>query len=84
LQRAKSTASGTKAEAAYREALAVARRQTARSLELRATTSLARLLRDDGQSAEAAELLAPICGWFNEGLETPDIVQAKALLESLE
>ncbi|MBV9827445.1 MAG: AAA family ATPase [Alphaproteobacteria bacterium] len=84
LQRARPVANGTRAEAVYRDAFAVARRQTARSLELRAATSLARLLREDGQSAKAAALLSPICDWFTEGLDTPDIVQAKALLESLE
>jgi predicted ATPase len=65
----------------YREALAVARRQQARSLELRAATSLARLWRDQGKQEEARELLAPVYGWFTEGFDTRDLKEAKALLD---
>jgi class 3 adenylate cyclase len=52
--------------------------------ELRATTSLARLWRDQGKRAEARDLLAPIYGWFTEGFDTRDLIEAKALLENLE
>jgi class 3 adenylate cyclase len=51
--------------------------------ELRATTSLARLWRDQGKRAEARDLLAPIYGWFTEGFDTRDLIEAKALLENL-
>ena len=71
------------AAARYRRALAIAREQGARSLELRAATSLARLLRDQGKRAEARDLLAPIYGWFTEGFDTRDLVDAKALLDEL-
>jgi predicted ATPase len=70
-------------EGCYREALAVAQRQHARSLELRAATSLARLWRDQGRDDDARDLLAPVYGWFTEGLDTPDLKDAKALLEEL-
>ena len=71
------------AEQNYKEALAVARRQSARTFELRAATSLARLWRARGQCAQARDLLAPIYGWFTEGVETPVLQDAKALLEAL-
>jgi predicted ATPase len=70
-------------EGCYREALAVAQRQHARSLELRAATSLARLWRDQGRDDDARSLLAPVYGWFTEGFDTPDLKEAKALLEEL-
>ena len=57
--------------------------QKARSLELRAATSLARLRREQGRRAEARELLAPIYGWFTEGFDTADLKEAKALLDEL-
>jgi hypothetical protein len=63
--------------------LAVARRQQARSLELRAATSLAHLWRDQGKQEEARELLAPVYGWFTEGFDTRDLKEAKALLDEL-
>jgi predicted ATPase len=72
-----------RAEAAFREALEVASRQSARSWELRATTSLARLLRDEGRRDEARALLQPIYDWFTEGFDTPDLKDAKALLGEL-
>jgi predicted ATPase len=71
------------AEACYLKALEVARAQEARSLELRAATSLARLRREQGRRAEARELLAPIYGWFTEGFDTADLKEAKALLDEL-
>jgi predicted ATPase len=63
--------------------LAVARRQRAKTLELRAATSLARLWRDQGKRAEARDLLAPVYGWFTEGFNTPVLQDAKALLDQL-
>jgi predicted ATPase len=71
------------AEASFRQALAVAQRQGARSLELRAATSLARQARDRGRPAEARPLLADALGWFTEGFETRDLVEAKGLLDQL-
>jgi predicted ATPase len=61
----------------------VARRQQAKSLELRAATSLARLWQRQGKRAAAHELLAPIYGWFTEGFDTVDLQDAKALLDAL-
>src|SRR5262249_55296492 len=71
------------AAARYHRALAVAREQGARSFELRAATSLARLLRDQDRPAEARALLAPVYAWFTEGFDTGDLVEAKALLDEL-
>jgi class 3 adenylate cyclase/predicted ATPase len=71
------------AEACFQQALAVARRQQARSFELRAALSLSRLWQQQGKRAEARELLAPIYSWFTEGFDTPDLQEAKALLEAL-
>jgi predicted ATPase len=64
-------------------ALAVARKQQAKSWELRASMSLARLWRDQGKLQQARELLAPIYGWFTEGFDTLDLKDAKASLEEL-
>ena len=72
------------AERCFRQALAVSRRQHAKSWELRAATSLARLWQQQGKHAEAHELLAPIYGWFTEGFDTADLQEAKALLKALE
>ena len=69
------------AEMALEQALAIARRQHARMWELRAAVSLARLRRDQGRYAEARDLVAPICGWFTEGFDTPDLTDARALLQ---
>ncbi|WP_247517018.1 adenylate/guanylate cyclase domain-containing protein [Bradyrhizobium sp. 190] len=67
----------------YHQALAVARSQSAKLFELRASTSLARLWRDQGKQDEARKLLAPVYGWFTEGFDTLDLKQAKALLDEL-
>jgi len=72
-----------KAEAYFDRALAVARAQQAKSWELRAATSMARLWRDQGKRDEARNLLAPVYGWFTEGFETLDLKEAKALLDEL-
>ncbi len=71
------------AEACFLQALQVAREQQAKSLELRAATSLARLWRDQGKRTEARGLIAPIYGWFTEGFDTADLKEAKALTEEL-
>ena len=71
------------AEAAFGEAIEVSRGQQARLLELRAATSMARLWRDQGKRDEARELLAPVYNWFTEGFDTPDLKEAKALLDEL-
>ena len=70
-------------EACYDAALATATRQGAKSFELRAALSLARLWAKQGDSRKAHDLLAPIYGWFTEGLGTPDLVEAKELLDDL-
>jgi predicted ATPase len=72
-----------KAEAHLERALAVAHQQQAKSWELRAAMSMARLWRDQGKRDEARELLAPVYGWFTEGFDTRDLKEAKALLEEL-
>jgi predicted ATPase len=72
------------AEAHFHEALAIACRQQAMSLELSAAMSLSRLWQQQGKRAEARELLAPIYGWFTEGFDTADLQEAKALLDALE
>src|SRR5262249_41468862 len=71
------------AEAWVQRALDVARRQEAKSLELRAAMSLARLWQQQGKRAAAHALLAPLYGWFTEGFDTADLQEAKALLEAL-
>jgi predicted ATPase len=72
-----------KAEGYFERALSVARQQQAKSWELRASMSLARLWRDQGKVSEARELLAPVYGWFTEGFDTHDLKEAKAMLEEL-
>ena len=72
-----------KAESYFERALAVARSQLARSWELRAAMSMARLWRDQGKPQQARELLAPVYRWFTEGFDTLDLKEAKALLEEL-
>jgi predicted ATPase len=71
------------AEKLYYNALSVAGGQEAKLWELRAAASLARLLRDQGREAEARDLLAPVYDWFAEGFDTPDLKEAKALLDEL-
>jgi class 3 adenylate cyclase/predicted ATPase len=73
----------TKAEMYFDRALAVARQQQAKSWELRAAMSMARLWRDQGKRDEARKLLAPVYGWFTEGFDTRDLKEAKALLDEL-
>jgi predicted ATPase len=70
-------------EACFAAALAVARQQAARSFELRAATSLARLRRDQARRGEARDVLEPVYGWFTEGLDTPDLRDARELLDEL-
>jgi predicted ATPase len=72
-----------KAEAYFERALAVARAQQAKSWELRAAMSLARLWRDQGKRDAARDLLAPVYGWFTEGFDTLDLKEAKVLLDAL-
>jgi len=67
-------------EALFRRAIEIARAQGAKIFELRATNSLARVLRDQGQPGEARALLLPVYSWFTEGFETPDLIEAKDLL----
>jgi predicted ATPase len=71
------------AQIAFFEALEVAKSQQAKSWELRAAMSMARLWRDQGKRQEAYELLAPLYGWFTEGFDTLDLKEAKALLDEL-
>jgi len=71
------------AEAAFGEALSVARALQAKVLELRAAMSMARLWRDQDKRNEARDLLAPVYGWFTEGFDTLDLKEAKALLDEL-
>jgi len=72
-----------RAEAYFERALTVARAQQAKSWELRAAMSMARLWRNQGKRDQACELLAPVYGWFTEGFDTLDLKEAKALLDEL-
>jgi predicted ATPase len=76
-------ADADEAAAQFQQAIQTARRQGARSLELRAALNLARVLMGKGRNTEARELLAPILGWFTEGFETADLREACALLAEL-
>ena len=71
------------AEACFHRALAIARRQQAKSLELRAVVSLTRLYQSQARQAESRSMLAECYDWFTEGFETPDLREAKALLEQI-
>jgi predicted ATPase len=73
----------TRAEAHFGRPLVVASKQQAKSWELRAAMSMARLWRDQGKRDEARELLAPVYNWFTEGFDTRDLKEAKVLLEQL-
>src|SRR5207245_11073097 len=75
---------GEEVEACFQRALDVARHQEAKSLELRAATSLSRLWQQQGKRQEAHDLLAPVYYWFTEGFDTADLKDAKASLEVLE
>ncbi len=70
-------------EACFHKAIEISRRQSAKSLELRAVMSLARLWQQQGKREEARQLLAEIYGWFTEGFDTKDLQEAKGLLEEL-
>jgi predicted ATPase len=70
-------------QASLQRAIEVSHEQCAKSPELRAATTMARLWRDQGKRDEAHELLAPVHGWFTEGIETLDLKEAKALLDEL-
>ena len=72
-----------KAEACFERALAVARKQQAKSWELRGAMSMARLWRDQGKRDAARDLLAPVYSWFTEGFDTADLKEEKALLDEL-
>lgn len=72
------------AEQCFLKAIEISRQQQAKSLELRATMSLARLWKTQGKRKEAHKMLAAIYGWFTEGFDTADLQDAKALLEELE
>jgi adenylate cyclase len=72
-----------KAEECLLKAIEIANRQEAKSLELRATVSLARLWRQQGKQKEAHQMLSEVYGWFTEGFDTKDLQEAKALLDSL-
>jgi predicted ATPase len=83
LLQAQNQSDGSQAELCFRTAIEIARRQSARSLELQATTSLARLLNKQGKRDEARTMLAEIYDWFTEGFDTADLKEAKALLDEL-
>jgi predicted ATPase len=72
-----------KAKAYFERALMVSRKQQAKSWELRAAMSMARLWSDQGKLQQARELLAPVYAWFTEGFDTRDLKEAKALLDAL-
>jgi len=80
---ARSAENQVEAEACLHKALDVARRQGAKSLELRAAMSLSRLWQRQGKRAEARQILAQVYGWFTEGFDTPDLQEARALLDAL-
>ena len=78
-----SHAEASEVEPTFQLALRIAQRQEAKSLELRAAASLARLWRDQGRNDEARDLLAPVYAWFTEGFETADLKDAQVLLDDL-
>ena len=78
-----STQAEAEAEACFHKAIDIARKQQAKSLELRATVSLARLWQQQGKQKEAHQMLSEIYSWFTEGFETKDLQEAKAVLDEL-
>ena len=82
--RAQSSDNHAEAETCFHQALSIARCQQAKSWELRAATSLARLWQSQDKRQDAYDLLAPVYGWFTEGFDTADLIDAKALLDELE
>jgi len=78
-----SQGNAAQSESCFKRSIRIARQQQANSLELRAATSLARLWGDQGRRAKARDLLAPVYGWFTEGFDTPDLKDARALLDAL-
>ena len=74
---------GAEAEACFKQAIKIARGQSAKSFELRAATDLARLWQGEGKRAEARDLLASVYDWFTEGFDTADLKDARALLDDL-
>ncbi len=82
--RAPSTQAEAEAEECFLKAVEIARRQSAKSLELRAVMSLSRLWQQQGKKKKARQMLAEIYGWFTEGFDTKDLQEAKARLEELE
>ena len=78
-----STEPQDKAESCFHQAIAIAQKQSAKSWELRAATSLARLWQSQNRCQDAYDLLAPVYGWFTEGFDTPDLRDAKGLLDEL-
>ena len=79
----RNSSNASQAQTCFEQAIEIARKQSAKSLELRATTSLARLLSTQGKRDEARAMLAEIYNWFIEGFETADLKDAKALLDEL-
>jgi predicted ATPase len=79
----RATGDRSAAEQSYHQALAIAKRQSAKLWELHAATSLARLWCDQGKRTAARDLLAPVYGWFTEGFDAPVLQDAKALLDEL-
>ena len=80
---AQDASNAAQAEQSFRTAIEISRKQNAKSWELRATTSLARLLGQQGKRDEARAMLADIYNWFTEGFDTADLKDAKALLDEL-
>jgi predicted ATPase len=78
-----SSGASAESEVCFARSIRIARRQQAKSLELRSGTSLARLWRDQEKREQAHELIAPVYGWFTEGFDTADLRDAKALLDEL-
>jgi predicted ATPase len=78
-----SSDNATEAESCFQQAISIAKKQSAKSWELRASTSLARLWQFQDKRQEAYDLLAPVYNWFTEGFDTADLQEAKQLLDEL-